>query len=1094
MKPSVLSRDSLAARYTRIAAALAVATTVLLGATSAVGVYRVVSKEQQARIGAYCDVLALEVSSHLQTAYRIVRALADRGDLQSASPQQARTALGVALLDNGPYLEHLTLAEASGTVVSSYPASQGPTRSQVQAWIAALARSGSRSEWIVDDGGLFIVSQLRPGGAGDRVLIAQVQMERIDATLDQIASTSRSPIVFIRQPDGRVLSAGGAVAQADLQGLRMERKDADGRRRVLLPSTAKGTYRGVSGRVTGVPGIAWEVVALEPSTAALSETWGALRPAIVAYVVLMVLAVIVAIAAFSWLVRPLRTLEARARAAAQGAVLEPVAVDRGDEVGRLLESFNLVTMRLNRLQEAIRLLAKTEEAGQVADNVVQSVIHLVGLCDPAVYLVEADGSEPARLRLAAARGPLERALGSVVALTDAERDALLGSGEARTMREALGERFGSKAGSSAAGDAVTLGIPLRASRGVVGLLAVTRAGGRPFSAAEVDLLGSFAAQAALALEKARSFEEQRLAREEAETLQRAAQLLFEESDLSWALEEVAARAADALGMTWRLAWLDAATVLGRERCAPAPQVETLLSILEPDNDMPEDGLEAVSGVKVLTAEEDPLTARWLQDAAIQVAVIAYAKLAGRVTGLIGVGAGDQGSRPDQRCLRIVEALGRQMALALERARLFHEAEERAASLETMFRVSQAVSSSLQVNVVLGRVLDVVQKILNADAVILMRWEDEKKQLAVPMARGVLDRQMLEQRFAPGEDLPGAVLQTQQPMLLADLSRVGGKFARAAEKVGLRSALLVPLVARGRAIGVLVTLGRRAAAFDKGDADLLSTFASHAALAIDTANLFSREHEVSHVLQSSILPMSLPQVEGVELSAAYVPAGAAAQIGGDYYDVFQAPDGRVVLVIADVCGKGVQAATKTSMIRFTVRGMVAAGAEPGRILESLNRMVLETGDPHDIFTIWLGMLDVQTGVLSWADGGHPPGLLMQRSTGSITRLGTTGPLVGALRDARYEERRVRLSRGDRLLLYTDGVSETRREGKLFGEGRIRRVLQREKDVRSVPESMLAELQRFAGGQVRDDVAILAAGYVGINGFEAASELGKTNEKP
>lgn len=1091
MKSTVFSRDSLAARYTRIAATFAVATTMLLGITAAFGVYSVVSNEQQARIGAYRDVLALEVSSHLQTTYRITRALAERDDVRHGSPRQARLALGVALLDNGPYLQHLTLAEASGTVVASYPASGGPSPAKIQAWSAKLRETGGRSAWVFDGSTLWIVVEVPAAGTDARVLVAAVQKERIQTTLDQIAATPRSPIVFIRESGGTVVLVGGPVPAQGLQSVRVEGEDRDGGQRVALSTRSAGSYRGLTGNVTGVPGLDWEVVVLEPAGAALRETLGALRPAIAAYVALMVLAVIIAIVAFSWLVRPLRALESRARAAAQGAVLEPVAVDRGDEVGRLLESFNLVTMRLNRLQEATRLLAETDEPEAVADKVVRSVIHLIGLCDPAVYLVESDGSRAVRLRLAAARGAEEPAVGSVVTLDPAESDELLGPGEARTIRQGFGERL-SPRGVARAAHEVTLAVPLRAARGaMVGVLTVTRTSGRPFTAAEVDLLGSFAAQAALAIEKARSFEQQRAAREEAEALQRAAQLLFEEADLPRALDEVAACAAEALGMPWRVAWLDVVRVLGREGSASSHAVSSLVSILEDKPDAAVEGVEASSAVMVLTEDaEDPAVAAWLARESIRTAVVAYAKLGGRVTGLVCVGTAEPGRTAGERDLRVAETLGRQMALALERARLFREAQERAASLETMFRVSQAVSSSLQVNVVLGRVLDVVQKILNADAVVLMRWDPDKKQLVVPMARGVLDRAMLDQRFAPGEDLPGAVLQTQQSMLLSKMDRVGGAFARAAMKVGLRSALLVPLVARGRAIGVLATLGRRSDAFDKADADLLSTFASHAALAIDTANLFSREHEVSRVLQSSILPTRLPKLDGVEVAAAYVPAGGAAQIGGDYYDAFRAPDGRVVFVIADVCGKGVEAATKTSMIRFTVRGMVAAGSRPSAILEALNRMVVDSGNPNDIFTIWLGMLDVRTGVLSWADGGHPPGLLLRGASRDIVRLGTTGPLVGALRDARYDERTVVMAAGDCLLLYTDGVSETRRDGKLFGEGRIRRVLRHEPDIVSVPDAVLAALERFSGGELRDDVAILAACYTGA-GFEAASELGMSN---
>lgn len=1088
MKLTILSRDSLAARYTRIAAALALATTVLLGATAAFGVYRVMRSEQQARVGAYRDILRLEVSSHLQTAHRLARGLADRSEVAAGVGSRAKLVLGMAILDNGAYLSQLTLAEPSGTVVASYPATDTPSPADIRAWTEHLRSEGSRSAWIADGSTVRIAFWAGPSGSTSRVLFARVQTEHITSTLEQIASTARSPIAFIRDEQGRILFSGGPIAEVraaeieatgDLEG-------AGGRISLILP---RGRMEGAIGRVTGVPGIAWDVAVLEPARAAMNETWAALRPAIIVYLGVLVLVVVVAAVAFSWLVRPLRALESRARAAAQGAVLDPVAVDRGDEVGRLLESFNLVTMRLNRLQESARLLAKTEELDEVAHNVVRAVVHLVGVCDAAVLLADEDEQDGGALRVAALRGSFQqRAAAARIGVTSRAVRDVVESGEAKVVATGMQSLLGDGEELDAS-DSVSLIVPLRASGGTIGVLAVSRTGERPFSDAERELLASFCVQAALALEKARLFERERQARVEAEVLQRAARLLVEEPDLYEALRQVAKCEAEALDMPWSFAWLDPALSSGDVETAPSAEISELLETVERrQRGMEQEGVW--SGVlEVRAADGEPASA-WLARHALAVALVTYAVHDGRVMGMLVVGSEDASSVVDEHRMRIVETIGKEIALALERARLFKEAQDRAASLETVFRISQAVSSSLQVNVVLGRVLDVVQKLFNADAVILMRWNHDRRVLEVPMARGMLDRAMLDYRCGADEDLPGAVLQTQQVMLVSHLEEVGTRFARMVLRKGLRSALLVPLVARGKAIGVLVTLGTQPERFTRSDADLLSTFASHAALAIDTAELFSREHEVSRVLQASILPARLPEFDGLELGSAYAPAQGAARIGGDYYDVFAAADGRVVLVIADVCGKGVEAATKTSMIRFTVRGMVAAGAGPKDILEAHNQMVHDSGDPSDIFTIWLGMLDVEGGLLTWADGGHPPALLWRRADNAIERLGTTGPLLGAVRDATYEESAVTLAPGDRVLLYTDGVSEARRNGQLFGEGRIRRVLRRARDAASVPGALLAEVQRFSGGAIRDDAAILSVGYLGVVRFTPEGTRGNT----
>ncbi|HZL07421.1 MAG TPA: PP2C family protein-serine/threonine phosphatase, partial [Coriobacteriia bacterium] len=179
----------------------------------------------------------------------------------------------------------------------------------------------------------------------------------------------------------------------------------------------------------------------------------------------------------------------------------------------------------------------------------------------------------------------------------------------------------------------------------------------------------------------------------------------------------------------------------------------------------------------------------------------------------------------------------------------------------------------------------------------------------------------------------------------------------------------------------------------------------------------------------------------------------------------------VLAIGDVCGSGIEAATKTSMLKYAVRSLAAAGLGPAVILQRINEMILETGDPSDIVTLWLGVLDTRSGELVWANGGHPPGLLLQKGDTRIQRLGTTGALLGAVASAVYSEEAVTISRGSTLLLYTDGVTEARNESGFFGEGRVRRALRKGGSVKEIAERLLAGVERFSRAGIRDDVAIL-----------------------
>ncbi len=357
---------------------------------------------------------------------------------------------------------------------------------------------------------------------------------------------------------------------------------------------------------------------------------------------------------------------------------------------------------------------------------------------------------------------------------------------------------------------------------------------------------------------------------------------------------------------------------------------------------------------------------------------------GRSVGLLVCTTAHPSPMLGMKGLGLARTIGAQASLALENAYLFQAAKSRADNLETIFRISNAVGSSLQTRVVLNRVLDVVQKILSADAVMLMTYDDSRKVISVPMARGVLHRDMLEIEFRPGEDVPGRVFETREPERYARIARTDTRLLNAASAQGLSSLLAVPLLARGRSIGVLMVFAHEEEAFSSEEMDLLRTFAAQAALAIDTAEMYSREHHVASVLQASILPSGLPRIRGLDTSSVYLPAGTDADIGGDYYDLFMTPGGLVTIVIGDVCGKGVVAATKTSMIKYAVRGMVAAGLGPARILEEVNRMLVEAGDATSIVTLWVGQLNMESGALVYADGGHPPALLRDTPSGHEAR--------------------------------------------------------------------------------------------------------------
>jgi serine phosphatase RsbU (regulator of sigma subunit)/CHASE3 domain sensor protein len=237
-----------------------------------------------------------------------------------------------------------------------------------------------------------------------------------------------------------------------------------------------------------------------------------------------------------------------------------------------------------------------------------------------------------------------------------------------------------------------------------------------------------------------------------------------------------------------------------------------------------------------------------------------------------------------------------------------------------------------------------------------------------------------------------------------------------------------------------------------------------------------EHEIASVLQESLLPARLPVVPGLELASRFVPAGQGVEVGGDFYDVFDA-GGRWYLVVGDVCGKGPGAARLTALCRNAVR--TSALSDRSRslptVLRELNRVILHADrDPLQYCTIAIAAVrpDGEGGVSAEiASAGHPPVLL--RRGGELEAIERLGVPVGIDPAADYASVERTLGTGDLLLLYTDGVTDTHRADETFGESRVADAVRAGGGPGDVLERVEHDIAAFADRGIGDDVAMLAA---------------------
>jgi serine phosphatase RsbU (regulator of sigma subunit) len=296
------------------------------------------------------------------------------------------------------------------------------------------------------------------------------------------------------------------------------------------------------------------------------------------------------------------------------------------------------------------------------------------------------------------------------------------------------------------------------------------------------------------------------------------------------------------------------------------------------------------------------------------------------------------------------------------------------------------------------------------------------------------------------------------------------------RLGVRHALSVPLTLRGHRLGALTlsvtapgrTLGRE-------QLELAEEFARRAAVAVDNARVHRQRSAIARTLQNSLLPPTLPEIPGVENAALYRPAGEGADVGGDFYDLFNVADDEWIAVIGDVCGKGAEAAAVTALARYTIRTAAVRRRSPAKILAWLNDAMRRQDLAGRFCTITCVHLDTgrERIRVTAACGGHPAALL-RRSDGTVEEVGGMGTLLGLLPDPTLVDDRAELGPGDTLLLYTDGITEARAPERVLTEQELRAAVARGPgdSAQALVEHVAAVAVGKEGTPPRDDMALLA----------------------
>jgi len=401
-------------------------------------------------------------------------------------------------------------------------------------------------------------------------------------------------------------------------------------------------------------------------------------------------------------------------------------------------------------------------------------------------------------------------------------------------------------------------------------------------------------------------------------------------------------------------------------------------------------------------------------------------------------------------------------------------------LALISKVGITLLASATLNETLEQIVSLVFEAVPADRCLLMMRDEANEDLRVAVAR-LRDRVGAVGEIRVSRNVMDEVIIRGKSVLTSDAQH-DPRFASGTVVLqGIRSVLAVPLGVSEKVFGIIyadspIAEGR----FTEDHLKVLTTLASVAAIRVENARLIEarfqqerleRELQLASEIQQRFQPTAPPHVPGYELQGISFPC---YEIGGDYYDFIQREDGRLVIALGDVSGKGTAAALLMSSLHAAIHAQTGSHDTLVETISAVNRYLAENIPPNRFVTLFYAELDPESGAVSFLNAGHNPPLIVH-AAGTVEQLASGGLPLGIKADADYREGRTQLQLGDVLVIYSDGVTEAASpNGEEFGPTRLYEVVSRNVDASAagIRDQIESALTKFSQGtQAADDITLV-----------------------